>query len=1220
MRKNNLPTSGFLIPRIALACFLFLTAGFLAFYSFAAAPSSGTLTETSGPLTYTSGPFLVSNPTATAELDCVTLPCDDFGLTVNVPAAFENTHNIVISVAWPNPAEDYDIYLRQGAPPGTAGLKDAASSSNPEVIVADAKPGAYTIRTVPFAVAGGSTTTTVELRLKPSSPPPVTPGPDTPRYHNFAAPPMLGNSAGEPTLAAGKPIAGQPGGRTMFIAGLETLRVTWNDCSSPASAPGFPADPVQSAPLWEDKSFATTSITSLDPILFGDLETGRVQVSQLGPKTSFLAYTDDDGETYTPTQGSPVNPGVDHQTIGGGPYSPNLEPPHPSHPNALYYASQDIAVAQLGRSDTGGLSYGPAVPMYNLTQCGGLHGHVKVTPRSPLSEANGHVGTVYVPNKGCAGQQAVVVSEDNGTTFAIRQVPGSVAGPSDPSVGIDKAGKIYVAMADGTGAAKVSVSADKGVTWQSASPIDVGAPFGIKNTVFPTAVGGDSGRATVMFLATDTGGDYEATDVFTGIWHIYAAHTFDGGLTWTTVRVTPENDPVQRGSICTGGTTCGGDRNLLDFNDMEIDQEGRVIMAYADGCVGCTSPTGADSRSDKATIARQSGGKRMLAAFDPPAGPLVPAAPLVTSVAKDGSIVSVDWEEPDNGGAPITGYNVFRREVGGTYPVAPLAAVGAGKTDYADPTTVEGTSYEYKVTATNSVGQGGNCGDFLVGVAIDPGNVCILPGLQKLGPDPGTGGTAPGAAGPGMDLMSMQLAQPFVPNGTPADILLVFRVNTDPGVSPQPVGSAFFVSMMVPDGSVRGVRMAFKGASPTQPTFESYTANPANGGQVDGRFVDAATLMPIESTSSYDAPNGIITLVVKASQLGLAPGDLINGFNAAVTQTSDPLVVGAGATATIDEMPNGLARTGTYIVQANDLCGAPLNGLPIAALDTDAATPRSGDAPLTVGFDAGGSSDPDGDNIVSYTFNFGDGSAEVTCPGNARCTSNDTVSHIYRDAGNFVATVRVQDDNNATSTNNAQVVVEVGLPLQSIVSRMTHDTAGVFDINLLVDGSIATEPRRAGGSGAPGSFTIVYTFDRSVTAPGTATTDDANTTPTVQSGPNANQVTVNLANVPNERRLRVTLNGVQDSAGANLTNVSGDVGILLADVNGDGRVDAGDVMLIRQQNLQTAAAGNFRTDVNASGRIDAGDVLVARQQNLTSLPRNEQNREAARKKGSKPRG
>ncbi len=511
--------------RILFASSLIMASGFIAFYSFAATPPSGTLTETSGPLTYTSGPFLISNPSAQAALDCTTLPCDDFALTVNLPATYANTHNIVISTSWPLAAEDYDIYLRQGLPPGTTEVRNSASSSNPEVIVVDAVPGLYTIRIVPFAVAGGTTTTRVELRPKPSNPPPGAPSPGTPRFHNFPAPAGMGNSSGEPTLATGLARMGQPGGRTMYIASLETLRVTWNDCSSPASSPGFGAnnqvDPVLTKPLWEDKSAPQTSITSLDPILFGDMQTGRIFVSQLGPKTSFLAITDDDGESYLPSQGSPINPGVDHQTIGGGPYSPTLEPVHPLSQNAVYYASQDIAVAQLGRSDDGGVTFGPAVPMYNLTQCGGLHGHVKVTPRSPLTEANGTMGTLYVPNKGCAGQQAVVVSEDNGTTFTVRPIPGSVPGASDPSVGIDKAGKIYVAMSDGTGRAKVSVSADKGVTWQSAAPIDVGDSLSIRNSVFPTAVGGDANRATVMFLATDTPGNFEETNVFTGVWHIY---------------------------------------------------------------------------------------------------------------------------------------------------------------------------------------------------------------------------------------------------------------------------------------------------------------------------------------------------------------------------------------------------------------------------------------------------------------------------------------------------------------------------------------------------------------------------------------------------------------------------------------------------------------------------------------------------------------------------
>jgi hypothetical protein len=79
---------------------------------------------------------------------------------------------------------------------------------------------------------------------------------------------------------------------------------------------------------------------------------------------------------------------------------------------------------------------------------------------------------------------------------------------------------------------------------------------------------------------------------------------------------------VQRGSICTAGTTCGADRNLLDFNDITIDKYGHVEVAYADGCTSAcvTSTKVADNtHTAKATIARQYDGTGLLAAYDPTA-------------------------------------------------------------------------------------------------------------------------------------------------------------------------------------------------------------------------------------------------------------------------------------------------------------------------------------------------------------------------------------------------------------------------------------------------------------------------------------------------------------------------------------------------------------------------------------------------------------------------
>ncbi len=86
----------------------------------------------------------------------------------------------------------------------------------------------------------------------------------------------------------------------------------------------------------------------------------------------------------------------------------------------------------------------------------------------------------------------------------------------------------------------------------------------------------------------------------------------DGGRSWRTTLAMPKH-PGQVGSICTNGTTCGEDRNLLDFNDMVIDpRTGRVVVAFADGCPADNDCTPA-VRQAKATISYQTDGPSLLA-------------------------------------------------------------------------------------------------------------------------------------------------------------------------------------------------------------------------------------------------------------------------------------------------------------------------------------------------------------------------------------------------------------------------------------------------------------------------------------------------------------------------------------------------------------------------------------------------------------------------------
>jgi hypothetical protein len=99
---------------------------------------------------------------------------------------------------------------------------------------------------------------------------------------------------------------------------------------------------------------------------------------------------------------------------------------------------------------------------------------------------------------------------------------------------------------------------------------------------------GDSDRAAVTFLGTTTAGDDQSSQ-FTGTWYLYIAFTYDRGKTWTTVNATL-NDPVQRGCIWLqgGSNPC---RNLLDFNEITIDGQGRVEGAYTDGCTAACETT-----------------------------------------------------------------------------------------------------------------------------------------------------------------------------------------------------------------------------------------------------------------------------------------------------------------------------------------------------------------------------------------------------------------------------------------------------------------------------------------------------------------------------------------------------------------------------------------------------------------------------------------------------
>jgi hypothetical protein len=619
-----------------VVCLTVLATGALA----ATTPSSGTISPASPNLSFTGGPFPASNPAdplGNTPPACTDAVCGQFAMTVAIPSIDFNSYRAKVTVSWTNSGtttqgsdtSDYDVYIYLPDVTGSQTTR-AASSANPEVAAFPVSNGTYTIYVVPYDVSPtvpfSATVTLTRVGQTPWPPPAgvTTVPPGTPRFFNYHAPPGVAESAGEPSIGVNRNteqiFGGIPNGGTanMFGGFLPYMvSAAFDDRTSPAAV------------TWRQVPLVLTTAPRAfgDPYLFTDRDTGRTFVAQemgLTPLGSTMEFTDNDNAPFTPSTGSGAPSGVDHETVGGGPFhTPIPTGVNPLYQNSVWYCSQSIADAVCSISLDGGMTFGPAVPMFSVKDCSGLHGHIKIGPD----------GTAYVPDRACGGslpfhtganaRQAVIVSEDNGITWKIRSIPtATTLTDRDPSVAIDAGGTVYFAYQAGDGHSHVVVSSDKGVNW--GSDTDVGVQVGVQNSLFHASAAGDAGRAAITFFGTEMGGSGYANPDFPGVWYLYVSTTFDGGAHWTTQNVTP-GDPIQRGGIC-GSGAC---RNLLDFFDATIDKEGRILVGYDDGCISDNCVSGFRSYgliapndfTAKATIARQASGLRMYAAYDSMAGP-----------------------------------------------------------------------------------------------------------------------------------------------------------------------------------------------------------------------------------------------------------------------------------------------------------------------------------------------------------------------------------------------------------------------------------------------------------------------------------------------------------------------------------------------------------------------------------------------------------------------
>jgi hypothetical protein len=150
-----------------------------------------------------------------------------------------------------------------------------------------------------------------------------------------------------------------------------------------------------------------------------------------------------------------------------------------------------------------------------------------------------------------------------------------------------------------------------------------------------------------------------------------------------------------------------------------------------------------------------------------------------------------------------------------------------------------------------------------------------------------------------------------------------------------------------------------------------------------------------------------------------------------ITHLSDVTFIGGGFTTVLP------AQSITLFV----LPPAVGNQSPVPLMS---AQPASGLAPLSVAFDASGSTDSDG-TIVSYAWDFGDGAS----------ASGVTANHSYLTVGSFIARLTVRDNLGASSSTTTTIQVNANLP--NTPSSLTATAISSSQINLAWTDSASNE-------------------------------------------------------------------------------------------------------------------------------------------------------------------
>lgn len=314
--------------------------------------------------------------------------------------------------------------------------------------------------------------------------------------------------------------------------------------------------------------------TAFAPVKDPTTGTYRIYVASLNLASINVATSTDDGTTFSQV---PVQAGVpvdDREWIAA--YGPKT--------SLLTYhdiVSNNIDVL---RSDTGGGPYtqiSTAIPATDYKAKNNELGNIVIDHNATSPTAGGFYayqsfvapstdpGLMGAINDVPYDQAFLAVSADGGHSFTDRPIPcstrsGGTLNHQFPNVSVAPNGSLVQTWTNDTNVF-AAFSADHGSSWTCTGPISTTTTQAIE----PWVVAGASGVDLVYYGTPDAPGPNQT-------WYVYFAQLSTTGLG------TPQQlTAVHRGTVCEGGASCTGGRQLLDDFAVDTDQSGYAHIAYS---------------------------------------------------------------------------------------------------------------------------------------------------------------------------------------------------------------------------------------------------------------------------------------------------------------------------------------------------------------------------------------------------------------------------------------------------------------------------------------------------------------------------------------------------------------------------------------------------------------------------------------------------------------